>query len=132
MTMQRSCSIALAVTGIEIPYISHSHCTCLPASSLPLLLVNQNLVVTSGLTKAANTSAAGLRISMPVLVIGTLVSRSSSMLPPVSVSLVDGSILGLAEEKRADGERHQRDRDRIPEAEVDVPRRGHHRRGEQG
>src|SRR5215471_3256079 len=66
-------SITFAVTGIEIPYISQSHRTCFPASSLPLLLVNQNFVVISGSTKAQNTSATGLRMSMPVLVIGTCV-----------------------------------------------------------
>jgi hypothetical protein len=33
--------------------------------------VNQNFVVTSGLTKAPNTLAAGLRMSIPVFVIGT-------------------------------------------------------------
>jgi hypothetical protein len=42
------------VTCTETPYISQSHFTCLPGSSLPLLLVNQNLDVTAGSTKASN------------------------------------------------------------------------------
>src|SRR5215470_784730 len=67
-------SITFAVTGTEMSYISQSHCTCFPASSLSLLLVNQNLVVMFGLTKALNTSATGFRISIPVLVTGTCVS----------------------------------------------------------
>jgi hypothetical protein len=46
--------------GAETPYISKSHRTCLPTSSLPLLLVNQNFVVMLGLMKASNTSATGL------------------------------------------------------------------------
>jgi hypothetical protein len=37
-------------------------------------LVNQNFVVISGLTKASNTSATGLRMSIPVFVIGTCFS----------------------------------------------------------
>ncbi len=72
--MRLSGSMALAVTGIEIPYISQSHWTCLPASSLPLLLVNQNPVVMSGSMKASNTSATGRRISIPVFAVGTFVS----------------------------------------------------------
>src|SRR5882724_916190 len=73
-TIRRFGSIAFTATGIEMPYISHSHCTCWPASSRPLPLVNQNFVVTSGLTNASKTSATGLRMSMPVFVTGTCVS----------------------------------------------------------
>src|SRR5262249_20090736 len=80
-------SITFAVTGTEMPYISHSHCTCFPASSLPLLLVNQNLVVKFGLTKASNTSATGLRISIPVLVTGTCLSCRFRWLVSVSGSI---------------------------------------------
>jgi hypothetical protein len=82
MAMRLFGSMAVAVTGIETSYISHSHCTCLPASSRPLLLVNQNFVVMSGLTKASNTSATGLRISMPVSEFGTRASWRLLILPP--------------------------------------------------
>jgi hypothetical protein len=58
------------VTNAEAPYISHSHQSCLPASSLPLLFVNQNFVVMSGSTKASKTSPTGRRMSIPVLATG--------------------------------------------------------------
>ena len=67
MTMRLFGSIAFALTGRAKLYISQAHCTNLPASSLPLLLVNQNFVVMSGLMKASKTSATGLRMSIPVL-----------------------------------------------------------------
>src|SRR5262249_54703506 len=60
-------SMASAVTGIDMSYISQSHCTCLPASSLPLPLVNQNLDVMSGLINASKTSATGFRMSISAL-----------------------------------------------------------------
>src|SRR5215472_9650630 len=74
MTIRLFGSTSLTVTGMEISYISRCHWTVLPASSLPLLLVNQNLVGMSGLMKASNTSAAGLRISIAVFIIGAWVS----------------------------------------------------------
>ena len=46
----------------------------MPVSSFPLLFVNQNFVVISGLIKASKTSATGQRMSMPVFAIGTLLS----------------------------------------------------------
>jgi hypothetical protein len=46
----------------------------LPTSSLPLLFVNQNLVVISGLIKASKTSATGLRMSIAVFATGGCVS----------------------------------------------------------
>jgi hypothetical protein len=49
------------------------HWTCLPGSSFPLLLVNQNRVVMSGFTKASKTCATGFRINIPVFMIGALV-----------------------------------------------------------
>jgi len=55
-------------------YISQLHVTCFPASNLPLLLVNQNFVVISGLTKASNTSAIGFRMSISALATGICVS----------------------------------------------------------
>jgi hypothetical protein len=42
----------------------------LAASNLPLPLVNQNLAVMVGSTKASNTSATGLRMSISALAIG--------------------------------------------------------------
>src|SRR5687767_11609925 len=63
-------SIAFTATSVDAPYNSHSHFTCLPISSRPLLLVNQNLVVMLGSMKAANTAATGLRINIPVLATG--------------------------------------------------------------
>src|SRR5262245_28693372 len=83
MTMCLFGSMAFTVTEIEMLYISQSHWTCLPASSLPLPLVNQNFVVMSGLTKASNTSATGLRISIPVFVTGTCLSCRLSILSPM-------------------------------------------------
>jgi Putative esterase len=59
---------------VDTSYISHSHWTLAPWISLPLLFVNQNLVVTAGSTKAWNTSLGGRRIRIPTLVAGTLVS----------------------------------------------------------
>src|SRR5438045_1625918 len=84
MTLRRFGSMIFAVTGIEMPYISQSHCTVLPVSSFPLPLVNQNFVVTSGFTNASNTSAAGLRISIAALVTGIC----------FSCGLVNGDHLG--------------------------------------
>ena len=49
-------STALTLTEADTPYISQSQRTSLPDSSLPVLLVNQNRVVTAGSTKAVNTS----------------------------------------------------------------------------
>src|SRR5688572_29783744 len=72
ITIRLSGSRHFTVTGMEMPYISQSHCTGLPASSRPLLFVNQNFVVISGLTNASNTSATGLRMSIPVFAIGDL------------------------------------------------------------
>src|SRR5262245_61551924 len=74
MTMRLFASTVFTVTGTEISYISQSHCTCLPSSRLPLLVVNQNFVVISGLTKASKTSATGLRINIPVLTTGISVN----------------------------------------------------------
>ena len=59
------------MTSIETLYICQSQRTGRPTASRPLLLVNQNLVVISGLTIASNTSATGFRMSMPVSVMGT-------------------------------------------------------------
>src|SRR6266700_3172901 len=66
MRMRFCSSIARTVTWTEKSYISQSHWTCLPGSNLPLLRVNQNLVVMSGLINASNTSTTGLRISISV------------------------------------------------------------------
>ena len=63
-------STAFTFTSTEKSYISQSHLTCLPDSNLLLLLVNQNLDVMAGLTKASNTSATGLRMSISALAIG--------------------------------------------------------------
>src|ERR1041385_8750767 len=68
--MRRFPSSAFTESSVEVPNISHSHLIRLPTSRRPLLLVNQNFVVISGSTKAANTSAAGLRISIPVFATG--------------------------------------------------------------
>ena len=57
-------SIAFTSTSSPTPYISQSQRTRLPASSLPLDLLNQNFVVTAGSMKALNTSPTGLRISI--------------------------------------------------------------------
>src|SRR5262249_33918564 len=82
MRMRLFGSMAFAATGIEMPYISQYHSTCLPVSSLPLLLVNQNFVVMSGLTNASNTSPTGLRMSIPVFAIGTCLSWRLSIPTP--------------------------------------------------
>src|SRR5262249_44359803 len=66
-------STTLTVTGTEWLYISQSHCSCLPGSSRPLLFVNQNFDVISGLTKASKTSPTGRRISIPALAAGAAV-----------------------------------------------------------
>ena len=74
-------SIDCTETSAETPYISHSHRTCFPASSLPLLFVNQNCVVSAGSTNARNTSAGGLRINIAVC-IGGFCDSSSFFNPP--------------------------------------------------
>ena len=58
--------MALTWTSAEAPYISHSHVTLAPGSSLPLLPVNQNRVVTVGSTNALKTSSIGRRMSICV------------------------------------------------------------------
>src|SRR4030095_14729233 len=70
MTIRVSASMVLAVTGIANRYISHSQCTCRPTSSLPVLLVHQNFVVTGGSMNALKPSATGRRMSMPVFEAG--------------------------------------------------------------
>src|SRR2546430_53840 len=50
ITMSRFGSSDFTVSCVETPNISHSHLTCLPGSSRPLLRVNQNFVVISGST----------------------------------------------------------------------------------
>src|SRR5262245_6628067 len=67
-------SMTFAVTDVDTLYISHSHLMGFPTSSLPLLFVNQNLVVISGLMKASKTSATGLRMSIAVFATGSCVS----------------------------------------------------------
>src|SRR6185369_6647606 len=62
-------SIAITFTSVDDLYISHSQRICLPVSNFPLLLVNQNLVVMSGLMNASNTSATGLRINISAFAI---------------------------------------------------------------
>jgi hypothetical protein len=62
------------MTSIDTSYISQSQRTGRPTSSDPLLPVNQNVIVISGLTIASKTSVTGLRMSMPVSDIGTRVS----------------------------------------------------------
>jgi hypothetical protein len=64
--MRRCGSTTFTSTGMETPYISHSHCTRWPATSVPLPRVNQKREVISGSTNASNTSAAGRRMSIPV------------------------------------------------------------------
>src|SRR5258708_23180354 len=56
---------SFTTTREEMEYISQNHSTAFPFSSLPVLRVNQNWVLWSGLTKASKTSATGLRISIP-------------------------------------------------------------------
>src|SRR5437867_4129342 len=70
-------SISLTFTCVETSYISQLHLICLPTSNLPLLLVNQNLVVISGLIKASNTSATGFRMSISAFAIGAFVKWKS-------------------------------------------------------
>jgi len=77
MRMRLFCSTSFTVTSEEALYISQLHVTCFPASNLPLLLVNQNLVVISGFIKASNTSATGFRISISALATGICVSWRS-------------------------------------------------------
>src|SRR6266496_747865 len=62
-------SITLTFTSVDESYMSQVQRICLPGSNLPLLFVNQNLVVISGLTKASKTSATGLRINISVFAI---------------------------------------------------------------
>ncbi|MNJ52127.1 hypothetical protein D3C77_474470 [compost metagenome] len=71
INMRRFASNSRTSTSVPTPYISHSQWIRLPASNLPLLLVNQNFVVIEGSTKASNTSCTGLRISIPVWTIGS-------------------------------------------------------------
>src|SRR4030095_4725073 len=66
-------STSLTFTWTDKLYISHVHVTDLPASNFPLLLVNQNLVVIWGSTKASNTFATGLRMSISTLALGAVV-----------------------------------------------------------
>src|SRR5215831_19456121 len=74
MTSRLLGSMTLGVTDVDTLYISQSHLTGFPTSSLPLLFVNQNLVVISGLMKASKTSATGLRMSIAVFATGSCVS----------------------------------------------------------
>ena len=74
MRTRRSRSRATTVTWTETSYIAQSHWTFLPCSSRPLSLVNQNFDVCSGSISASNTSAAGRRMSIPLLATGTCVS----------------------------------------------------------
>jgi hypothetical protein len=46
----------------------------LPLLSRPLPLLNQYFDVTAGLTMTSNTSATGLRMSMPVFAMGAFVN----------------------------------------------------------
>src|SRR6266536_2149533 len=62
-------STAFTFTSVDELYISQSHRICLPVSSRPLLLVNQNLVVMAGSMNASNTSATGLRINISAFAI---------------------------------------------------------------
>src|SRR6266542_1509554 len=62
-------SMAFTFTSVDELYISQSQRICLPVSNLPLLLVNQNLVVMTGSINASNTSATGLRINISALAI---------------------------------------------------------------
>jgi hypothetical protein len=50
-----------------------------PGTNLPLLWVNQNLVVTAGSTRAWKTSAGGLRMSIPTLTVGIWLSWRLSL-----------------------------------------------------
>ena len=70
MSIRRFGSTAFTLTEADAPYISQSQRTFLPASSFPLLLVNQNRVVTTGSTKAVKTSDTGLRMSICALAMG--------------------------------------------------------------
>src|SRR5215211_5987202 len=74
MRIRLFCSIAFSLTWVETLYISQSQRISLPGSSLPLLLVNQNLVVIAGSTNAANTAATGLRTSISALATGACVN----------------------------------------------------------
>src|ERR1039458_2425583 len=60
-------SMDFTETGTVTLYISQVHSTCLPCSNFPVLFVNQNLVVISGLINASNTSDIGLRISISAI-----------------------------------------------------------------
>src|SRR5262245_36161305 len=74
MTIREFFSTAFTSTEIEKWYMPHSQVTCLPGSSLPLPLVNQNWVVMSGLTNASKTSATGLRMSIAACATGGCLS----------------------------------------------------------
>src|ERR1051326_2002555 len=87
MEIRLSSSTTFTLTGTETSYISHCHCTCLPSSSLPLLLVNQNFIVMSGLMNASNTSATGRRMSIPVFITGVRLSCRLSIESPLLVEL---------------------------------------------
>ena len=78
-------SMAFTSTWVETPYISQSHRTRLPASSLPLPLENQKRDVRAGSTNASNTSATGLRMSICALTTGAWIVfvMSSPLLPAI-------------------------------------------------
>src|SRR5690606_33542567 len=59
-------STARTMTFVQTPYISQSHRIASLGCSLPVLFVNQNFVVISGLTNASNTSVTGLLMSISV------------------------------------------------------------------
>jgi hypothetical protein len=84
--IRRSAWTSLTETLVETPYISQSHRRSAPAVILPLLLVNQNLVVMAGSTKAWKASWGGLRTSIPTCTVGIWVSWSASadMIMPLS------------------------------------------------
>lgn len=72
MRIRRSFTTSTTRTPADALYISQSHRTSAPGTSLPLLLVNQNLLVMSGSTKASKTSLAGLRISIAAVTTGSV------------------------------------------------------------
>jgi hypothetical protein len=72
--IRRSFSTSLTETSAETSYISQSHLPVAPGTTLPLLFVNQNLVVMSGSTRAWNTSPGDRRMSIPTFTDGICVS----------------------------------------------------------
>src|SRR5687767_4811022 len=66
--------ILFTCTWAEAPYISHDHVTVFPSNSLPVDLVNQNIIVIAGSIKALKTSSTGFLTSIWVSTMGGFIS----------------------------------------------------------